>query len=144
MSTSCTLRTRKFMSNRLLKRRQFVSVRVVLIFASFSKASLRPLEKSSSRAVSEISAVESRGNRSTCEVFNPTVSLLLTLIFFSQQILDGLHPGRANVPKVRTQFRRFVSFRRPSTTNGLRCFTSSLSLSLSLLSVGLFSFTSSF
>jgi hypothetical protein len=28
MSTSCTLRTRKFMSNRLLKRRQFVSVRV--------------------------------------------------------------------------------------------------------------------
>ncbi len=70
------------MSNRLLKRRQFVSVRVVLIFPSFSKASLRPLEKSSSRAVSEISAVESRGNRSTCEVFNPTVSLLLTLIFF--------------------------------------------------------------
>ena len=70
------------MSNRLLKRRQFVSVRVVLIFPSFSKASLRPLEKSSSRAVSEISAVESRGNRSTCEVFNPTVSLLLTLILF--------------------------------------------------------------
>ena len=71
------------MSNRLLKRRQFVSVRVVLIFPSFSKAYLSGRsKKSSSRAVSEISAVESRGNRSTCEVFNPTVSLLLTLILF--------------------------------------------------------------
>ena len=35
MSTSCTLRTRKFMSNRLLKRRQFVSVRIVQIFPAF-------------------------------------------------------------------------------------------------------------
>ena len=38
MSTSCTLRTRKFMSNRLLKRRQFVSVRIVQIFPLFAEA----------------------------------------------------------------------------------------------------------
>ena len=49
------------MSNRLLKRRQFVSVRVVLIFPSFSKAYLSGRsKKSSSRAVSEISAVSNR------------------------------------------------------------------------------------
>ena len=89
MSTSCTLRTRKFMSNRLLKRRQFVSVRIVQIFPLFAEAfqlsqtrRLRVKEERREIFALFLFGCELRGNRCTREVFTPNQTLLLTTLFF--------------------------------------------------------------
>jgi len=90
-TTSCTLRTRKFMTNRLLARRQFVSARLRITRRGRKKtcAFCRRSRKARGRQVSRrVVAGAWCWRRFLCLSPLP-------------QILDVLHPGRANVPKVR-------------------------------------------
>ena len=98
-NTSCTLRTRKFMTNRLLARRQFVSARIPEGILRTAPAAAMPvffatpLYPETPRLRRHAEDVHARsGDTDRTPPPRPLPS----------QILDVLHPGRANVPKVRT------------------------------------------
>ena len=78
---SCTVRTRKFMTNRLLSRKQFVSP------AAYCPCAARPRRARRRLAARRLALPLTRAH--------PPPSFFLLL-----QVVDVLHPGRANVSKV--------------------------------------------